>query len=110
GAGLELHGAAPARVGGQGHPAGTLFGQGAEAVAMQRGNLAMALLSMQDIARQLPEYSLFTAGYLIRDPDHLATIYGGPIGDEVKRKIDEAMGIQLLQAVYLGTRQVRPDQ
>jgi len=102
----ELNKAAPGRFDVQVHHSGTLFRQGAEAVAMQRGNLEMALLSMQDIARQLPEYSIFTAGYLIRDPDHLAKIYGGPIGDEVKRKIAEAMGIQLLQAVYLGTRQV----
>ncbi len=102
----ELDRAAPGRFDVQVHHSGTLFRQGAEPVAMQRGNLEMALLSMQDIARQMPEYSIFTAGYLIRDPDHLAKIYGGPIGDEVKRKIAEAMGIQLLQAVYLGTRQV----
>ena len=102
----ELNRAAAGRFDVQVHHSGTLFRQGAEAVAMQRGNLEMALLSMQDIARQVPEYSIFTAGYLIRDPDHLAKIYGGPIGDEVKRKIAEAMGIQLLQAVYLGTRQV----
>ncbi len=102
----ELDRAAPGRFDVQVHHSGTLFRQGAEPVAMQRGNLEMALLSMQDIARQMPEYSIFTAGYLIRDPDHLAKVYGGPIGDEVKRKIAEAMGIQLLQAVYLGTRQV----
>jgi len=102
----ELNKAAPGRFDVQVHHSGTLFRQGAEVVAMQRGNLEMALLSMQDIARQLPEYSIFTAGYLIRDPDHLAKVYGGPIGDEVKRKIADAMGIQLLQAVYLGTRQV----
>src|SRR5256884_8436027 len=102
----ELNRAAPGRFDVQVHHSGTLFRQGAEAVAMQRGNLEMALLSMQDIARQLPEYSIFTAGYLIRDPDHLAKVYAGPIGDEVKRKIAEALGIQLLQAVYLGTRQV----
>src|SRR6266446_2576112 len=102
----ELNKAAPGRFDVQVHHSGTLFRQGAEAVAMQRGNLEMALLSMQDIARQMPEYSIFTAGYLIRDPDHLAKVYGGPIGDEVKRRIAAAMGIQLLQAVYLGTRQV----
>src|SRR5256884_7365851 len=101
----ELAKTAPGRFDVQVHHSGTLFRQGAEAVAMQRGNLEMALLSMQDIARQIPEYSIFTAGYLIRDPDHLAKVYGGPIGEEVSRRIAEAMGIQLLQAVYLGTRQ-----
>src|SRR6266571_3254771 len=102
----ELNKSAPGRFDVQVHHSGTLFRQGAEAVAMQRGNLEMALLSMQDIARQMPEYSIFTAGYLIRDPDHLAKVYGGPIGGEVSRRIAEVMGIQMLQAVYLGTRQV----
>ena len=102
----ELKNAAPGRFDVQVHHSGTLFRQGAEAVAMQRGNLEMALLSMQDIARQIPEYSIFTAGYLIRDPDHLAKVYGGPIGEEAGKRIAEAMDIQLLQAVYLGTRQV----
>lgn len=88
------------------HHSGTLFKQGAEVVAMQRGNLEMALVSMQDIARQIPEYSIFTAGYLIRDPRHLAKVYGGPIGEEVRRRTAEAMGIELLHAVYLGTRQL----
>jgi tripartite ATP-independent transporter DctP family solute receptor len=102
----ELAKTAPGRFDVQVHHSGTLFRQGAEAVAMQRGNLEMALLSMQDIARQIPEYSIFTAGYLIRDPDHLAKVYGGPIGEEAGKRIAEAMDIQLLQAVYLGTRQV----
>lgn len=102
----EFSRAAPGRFDVQVHHSGTLFRQGAEVVAMQRGNLEMALVSMQDIARQIPEYSIFTAGYLIRDPQHLAKVYGGPIGEEVGRRTAEAIGIQLLQAVYLGTRQL----
>src|SRR5258708_218385 len=102
----ELNKSAPGRFDVQVHHSGTLFRQGAEAVAMQRGNLEMALLSMQAIARQVPEYSFFTAGPLMRDPDHVAKVYGGPIGAEVSRRVAEAMEIQLLQAVYLGTRQV----
>ncbi len=102
----ELAKAAPRRFDVQVHHSGTLFRQGAEAVAMQRGNLEMALLSMQDIARQVPEYSIFTAGYLIRDPQHLQKVYGGPIGEEVRRRTAEAMQIELLQVVYLGTRQL----
>jgi TRAP-type transport system periplasmic protein len=88
------------------HHSGTLFRQGAEVVAMQRGNLEMGLLSMQDIARQLPEYSIFTAGYLIRDPAHLQKVWAGPIGDEVRRRVAEAMEVELLQVVYLGTREL----
>jgi len=101
----ELAKTAP-RIEVQVHHSGTLFRQGAEVVAMQRGNLEMALLSMQDIARQLPEYSIFTAGYLIRDPAHLRKVWGGPIGEEVRARVAKEMGIELLQVVYLGTRQL----
>ena len=102
----ELAKSAPGRFDAQVHHSGTLFRQGAEVVAMQRGNLEMALLSMQDIARQIPEYSIFTAGYLIRDPRHLQKVWGGPIGEEVHNKVAQEMGIELLQVVYLGTREL----
>ena len=101
----ELAKTAP-RIEVQVHHSGTLFRQGAEVVAMQRGNLEMGLLSMQDIARQLPEYSIFTAGYLIRDPAHLRKVWGGPIGEEVRARVEKEMGIELLQVVYLGTREL----
>jgi TRAP-type transport system periplasmic protein len=102
----ELAKGAPGRFDVQVHHSGTLFKQGAEVVAMQRGNLEMALVSMQDIARQLPEYSIFTAGYLIRDPEHLRKVYGGAIGEEVRHRIAQEMGVELLQVIYLGTREL----
>src|SRR5689334_4878776 len=53
------------------HFNGTLFGQGTEIEAMQRGNLECALTSPQDITNLIPEYSIFTTGYLMRDSKHL---------------------------------------
>ena len=102
----ELEKTAPGEFDVQIHHSGTLFKQGTEPAAMARGNLEMALISMQDIAKQIPEYSLFTAGYLIRDPDHQQKVFNGPIGDELFRKVAEVMEIQVLTVAYLGTRQV----
>lgn len=102
----ELDKSAPGRFDVQIHHSGTLFKQGTEPAAMARGNLEMAMISMQDIAKQVPEYSLFTAGYLMRDPDHLMKVYEGPIGQEISAKVAEKMDIAILQAAYLGTRQV----
>lgn len=102
----QLDKSAPGRFDVQIHHSGTLFKQGTEPAAMARGNLEMAMISMQDIAKQVPEYSLFTAGYLIRDPDHLMKVYDGPIGQEISAKVAEKMDIAILQAAYLGTRQV----
>jgi len=102
----ELEKSAPGRFDVQIHHSGTLFKQGAEPAAMQRGNLELALLSMQDFARQVPELSLFTAGYLIRDPDHLRKVYEGPIGQEINGRISAVMDLQILSPAYLGTRQL----
>ena len=88
------------------HLSGTLFDQGTEPAAMQRGNLEMALISAQDIAKQLPEYSIFTAGYLIRDPEHQQKVFGGPVGQEFYQAVADEMGIHILDVAYLGTRQL----
>jgi len=94
------------------HLNATLFKQGTEPAAMQRGNLDLALISMQDISKQIPELSIFTAGYLIRDPDHQQKVFGGDIGKEVYDKVMNQMGIKVLTVAYLGTRQLnlRTDQ
>ncbi len=84
----------------------SLFKQGTEPVAMARGNLELASISAQDIAKILPEYSIFTAGYLIRDPDHQQKVFNGPIGAEMYKAVAEKMDVQILAIAYLGSRQV----
>jgi tripartite ATP-independent transporter DctP family solute receptor len=84
----------------------SLFKQGAEAVAMARGNLEMATLSAFDIAKIVPEFSIFTAGYVIRDPEHLMKVFNGPIGAELFARVSEKMDITVLSPIYLGTRQL----
>ena len=88
------------------HLNGALFVQGTEIYALQRGNLEMSLISAQDISKQIPEYTLFTAGYLIRDVEHQQAVFGGEIGKEVYARIAKEMNIQILGIEYLGTRQL----
>lgn len=84
----------------------SLFKQGAEPAAMARGNLELAAISAQDIAKIVPEYSIFTAGYIIRDPAHLNKVHSGPIGTEMAKLVSDKMDITILAPLYLGTRQV----
>ncbi len=88
------------------HLSGSLFKQGTEPAAMARGNLELASISAQDIAKILPEYSIFTAGYLIRDPNHQQKVFNGPIGAEMYKAVAEKMDVQILAIAYLGSRQV----
>lgn len=84
----------------------TLFKQGTEPAAMARGNLELSSISAFDIAKQVPEFSIFTAGYVIRDPAHQAKVFAGPIGQEMFKLATEKMEVTLLTPIYLGTRQV----
>ena len=85
---------------------GTLFKQGAEPTAMARGNLEMTSVSAFDIAKLVPEFSIFTAGYVVRDPVQQQKIFNGPIGMEMFKLVSDKMDIALLSTAYLGTRQL----
>ena len=84
----------------------SLFKQGTEPAAMARGNLEMSSISAFDIAKLVPEFSIFTAGYVIRDPDHMMKVFNGPIGADLFKLVSEKMDITLLSPIYLGTRQL----
>ncbi len=84
----------------------TLFKQGTEPAQMKRGNLDMAMISAQDIAKQLPQYSIFTAGYLIRDPAHQQAVFYGDVGKEYFKAVSDKMAVTILAVGYLGTRQL----
>jgi TRAP-type transport system periplasmic protein len=102
----ELEKAAPGQFDVEIHLNGTLFKQGTEPAAMQRGNLDMAMISAFDISKQIPEWSIFTAGYLVRDPEHQAKVFASDIGQEMYRLVEDKMGIKILNVGYLGTRQL----
>ncbi|MES2974547.1 MAG: sialic acid TRAP transporter substrate-binding protein SiaP [Pseudomonadota bacterium] len=84
----------------------SLFKQGTEPAAMARGNLELSSISAFDIAKLVPEFSIFTAGYIVRDPDHQQKVFNGPIGTELFKTVAEKMEVTPLSTVYLGTRQV----
>ena len=102
----ELEKLAPGQFDVEIHLNGTLFKQGTEPAAMQRGNLEMAMISAFDISKQIPEWSIFTAGYLLRDPTHQAQVFESDIGQEMYRLVEDKMGIKILKVGYLGTRQL----
>ncbi len=84
----------------------TLFKQGTEPAAMARGNLELSSISAFDIAKLVPEFSIFTAGYVIRDPQHQQHVFNGPVGKELFKLATDKMDVTLLTPIYLGTRQV----
>jgi len=90
----------------QPHFGATLFKQGTELVALQRGNLETGIVAPQDIAKQLPSWSILTAAYLFRDADHLKRFFESEAGQEMKTLAEEELGIRILAPVYFGARQL----
>ncbi|ARQ01964.1 TRAP transporter substrate-binding protein DctP [Pseudorhodoplanes sinuspersici] len=88
------------------HPGSSLFRQGTELPAIQRGNLEMSTMTTFEIEQQIPEFGLFSAGYVFRDYDHMRKVMGGPIGKEYAAAVASKMGIEIIDFIYLGTRQV----
>ena len=84
----------------------TLYKQGTEIVAVQRGNLEMALMPPSDFAKQVPAFSILTAAYLVRDAKHLKAIFDGEVGDAFKKMARDEMGVVVLAPAYYGTRHV----
>ena len=84
----------------------SLFKQGTEPAAMARGNLELSSISAFDIAKMVPEFSIFTAGYVVRDPQHQQKVFNGPIGEQLFKTVSDKMDVTVLSTIYLGTRQV----
>lgn len=84
----------------------TLFKQGTELEAIARGNLEMSITSPQELATLIPSWSIFTAGYLLRDADHQKKVFASPVMDGMKKGVEDQLGVKLLSVMYLGRRQL----
>jgi TRAP-type C4-dicarboxylate transport system substrate-binding protein len=88
------------------HFGGTLFKQGTELVALQRGNLEMGNIAPQDISNQVPAWSIVTSAYLFRDADHLAKVFASDVGQQLRKMAEDQLGIRILGPTYFGVRHV----
>ncbi len=88
------------------HLNATLFRQGTELVAVQRGNLEMANLAPQDLSRQIPAWSVMASAYLFRDADHMRKVFASDIGRDFNRMAREQLNVHVLGPLYFGTRHV----
>jgi tripartite ATP-independent transporter DctP family solute receptor len=96
----------------EGYYGGTLFKQGTELVALQRGNLEMGNIAPQDFSKQIPAWSILTAAYLFRDAAHVRKFFNSEPGEEMKKMVEDQLGVRILGPTYFGSRQIglKPDR
>jgi TRAP-type C4-dicarboxylate transport system substrate-binding protein len=85
---------------------GSLFKQGTELVALQRDNLEMGNIAPQDIAKQIPAWSILTSAYLFRDAAHLNSFWSSDLGAQFKKQAEDQVKVKILGPTFFGTRQV----
>lgn len=90
----------------QPHWNATLFKQGTEIEAIARGNLEMSIASAQELATLIPGWSIFTAGYLLRDAEHQKKVFASGVMDDLKKQTEDKLGVKLISVMYLGKRHV----
>lgn len=88
------------------HYNASLVAQGSELEAIASGDLDMSITSAQELATFFPEFSIFTAGYVLKDAAHQVAVFNDPLMDPFKQKVENELGVKLLAVMYLGRRQL----
>ncbi|WP_150287444.1 TRAP transporter substrate-binding protein DctP [Rhabdaerophilum calidifontis] len=83
-----------------------LFKQGTELEAISRGNLEMSIASAQELSTIFPQWSIFTAGYLLRSAEHQKNVFASDVMTPMKQMVEDKLGVKLISVMYLGKRHV----
>jgi len=84
----------------------TLFKQGTELTAMQRGNLDMASVAIPDLYNQVPESSILSVAYLYSDYNHMRKVWDSGVLSDLLNAIQDKAKIKVLTNLYIGTREL----
>lgn len=85
---------------------GSLFKQDQELAAVKSGQADIVYMSAPWLAEGSPWISMFSAGYMFKNYDHMTKTLNGEVGKEVFETVVKEQGIRPLSAFYLGTRQI----
>ncbi len=102
----KVEAALPGRVKADVFPGGSLFRQGTEITAIQRGQLESATPLFFEFDQQLPQWGALGAPFAFRDGPHLLATMRGEIGQAFYAAAQQTMQLVALDIGYIGTRHV----
>lgn len=85
-------------------PDGSLFDQNAGQDAVSSGAVEMAGSNSGFWTDTVPAMSIFMADYVIRDADHLAAVWDGPVGEKINEMLIEKANVRVFGSWTFGTR------
>ncbi len=87
------------------HPNASLFRQGTEVPALAARKSRDEHHDHLRGGAAAPGIRGVVRGLCFRDYDHMRKVFDGPIGKDYADAVAKAMGIQIIETIYLGTRQ-----
>lgn len=84
----------------------TLFAQGTELNAMQRGNLDMGNLAIFDFQNQVPAVGVLGMPFLFRNYAHMRAVYNSDVLDDLLGQVESETGVHFLAFPYIGSREL----
>ena len=89
------------------YDSGSLFKQEQEVSALRSGQAdIVGDMSAPWLTDGSPWISMFSAGYIFKNYEHMTKVLNGPIGQEAFERVVKEQGIRPLGAMYLGRRQI----
>jgi tripartite ATP-independent transporter DctP family solute receptor len=85
---------------------GQLFTQDSQYMALVKGTLDMAYIDFPWLSQYIPKLTMFTAGYIFDDYQHMRRVLSGKIGKQLYEDIIRTLGVRPLSTFYLGTREL----
>lgn len=88
------------------HSSSSLFSQDDELPATIRGNATMCYTDGTWLATYMPSTSMFSAGYIFKDLDHMNRVLNGQIGEDLYEEIAKKVGVRPFGSYYIGSRSI----
>ncbi|MFA5447632.1 MAG: DctP family TRAP transporter solute-binding subunit [Sphaerochaeta sp.] len=85
---------------------GSLFSQDDELPATIRGNATMCYTDGTWLSTYMPSTSMFSAGYIFKDLDHMNNVLNGAIGKKLFEDVAQKVGVRPLASYYIGSRSI----
>jgi len=86
------------------YPGGQLGNERELMEGLKLGSIDLTVTGLAIIGWYAPEYGMFEVPFLWRDYDHLQKVWNGPVGEELRRAMQERASVRLTQPWFRGPR------
>ena len=88
------------------HDSSSLFSQDDELPMTIKGSASMCYTDGTWLSTYMPSTSMFSAGYIFKNLDHMNAVMNGDIGKNLFEQVAQKVGVRPLACYYMGSRTI----